>query len=744
MPITTKPIGSVSAPNELTEKAAGAVAIPIELTEKAVVDPSIPNQLTEKAATTPSAPNQLVEQAVVDPSIPNTLTEKGVGVVAAPNQLTELVEGGIAAPIELTEKVVGAVVAPNQLTEKAATIPSAPNELTESVVAGFPRALEPLVGMDFASQLYMQDNRPVLFDDLFTYSRNSNATFWNRRVNRNGKYEYFLDTDYVGNVENLLTYSENMAGADWTITGTLTVTETSLRTPDGAKAYLIDDTDTSADNGKLNNTFTIPNDSLTRCMSILLKRGDRDQIGISVFNTNGTNVSLNSVIDINSGTIISGGENAWIIYEGDGWWRFSKLITNNSSGNTSFIARIYPATNVVSEIGSVYASQAQVVIGNKSLPYVKTISAAVTETFTEDLRIEYNPSTGEALGALIEGGVTNLFLNSEEFDNVSWLKTNSAVVANNSLAPDETTSADHVSAASTASISPSIFDAITSVISSVYTNSFYVKKAEADIVQIRYDASNVTGSPRANYDLGNGVLGSVDAEISASIEDVGNGYYRISSTVTSASTSLVCYLVLIKSATDTRAQANSWTAGDGIHVWGAQCELLSFASSYIRTESGAVARAIDGLSLSSAGNFNEQNGSIVLNSSMIALSDVGQTMMIISDGTNVDRTQITIGATNKISAFISASSVTQANLASLDDIIPNITDNIVLNYQSNNADLIINGVSVGSDTSVITPVSLTTINLGTAAGGSTSPAYCHIKKAECYEEILTLQEINLL
>jgi hypothetical protein len=34
----------------------------------------------------------------------------------------------------------------------------------------------------------------------------------------------------------------------------------------------------------------------------------------------------------------------------------------------------------------------------------------------DSLRFEYDPETGESLGALIEGGSTNLFTYSEEFD----------------------------------------------------------------------------------------------------------------------------------------------------------------------------------------------------------------------------------------------------------------------------------------------------------------------------------------
>ena len=69
--------------------------------------------------------------------------------------------------------------------------------------------------MNFAAKSYTQSGTPVAFDDLFTYSRASSATFTNRRAKATGGYEYFLDTDYVGDVTNLVTYSEDFSNADW-------------------------------------------------------------------------------------------------------------------------------------------------------------------------------------------------------------------------------------------------------------------------------------------------------------------------------------------------------------------------------------------------------------------------------------------------------------------------------------------------------------------------------------------------
>ena len=219
MAITPKPAGGIAAPNTLTGEAAGNVAIPNTLTGKAVGDVSAPNTLSGEAVGTVAAPNTLTGEAVGDVAAPNTLTGEAVGDVAAPNTLASQSVGSVAAPNTVTTKAVGAV--------------TAPNTFSGVTPAAFPRTLTPLVDLNFAANSFAQNGVAKDSSDILTYSRPSSATFTNRRLDVNGDWEYFLDTDYVGDVENLLTYSEQFDNASWIKNG-ITLSSTNKHiAPDG-------------------------------------------------------------------------------------------------------------------------------------------------------------------------------------------------------------------------------------------------------------------------------------------------------------------------------------------------------------------------------------------------------------------------------------------------------------------------------------------------------------------------------
>jgi hypothetical protein len=122
-------------------------------------------------------------------------------------------------------------------------------------------------------------------------------------------------------------------------------------------------------------------------------------------------------------------------------------------------------------------------------------------------------------------------------------------------------------------------------------------------LQLLFGTGEVSNDPKINFDLSTGAISSQDADIDdALIVAVGNDWLRIGATITTASTILSPRFALIKSATDTRNQTNSWTAGEGLYIWGVQVEKGATASSYIRTTTGAASRLADQLSIPVAGN----------------------------------------------------------------------------------------------------------------------------------------------
>ena len=530
------------------------------------------------------------------------MNELIAGKIAAPKDLPADAVSSVGTPNTLPADSAGIVGTPNTVPSDSAGIIAAPISLTSATAAALPRSLTPMVEFDFAAKRYVQDGVAVAFEDIFTYTRASSATFTNRRAKKNGGYEYFLDTDYVGDVTNSMLYSEDFSKSPWVGTSA-TSTVNQLIAPDGTLTANKITYPVASYAWLGQNQYTYTNNDVVT-FSAYYKAGSITKV---LHNFYRGNVDAYIKVDLLSGAILNSVNTieSSVVNVGDGWYKLSvTALVSVAAGAKAQVARQEGAE--LTSGGYIYAWGAQVTESAKVLPYVKTLDVAVTKTFAETLRTEYDAVTGKNLGALIEGGSTNLALHSEDFSNAAWVKGDSTILSNEIVAPDDTFSVDKINAATSASIAPRVSQTITANISSTYTVSYYVKKAEASIVQIYFGGSDVANNPRVNFNLITGSVGSQDNDIvSATINPIKNDIYRITATVVAAvATGFTAGIVAIKSTTDTRAQANAWTIGDGVYVWGAQIEREPFVTSYIRTEGSAVSRSADNLHLPASGNVS--------------------------------------------------------------------------------------------------------------------------------------------
>ena len=689
----------------------------------------------EAGAVAPNSKTTVAESAGVAP-VSKTAISEAAGV--APVSKTAIAAASGIAPTSKTTIAESSGIAPVSKTAVAAASGIAPVSKTTVTAAGFPRALLPLVDMHFDTGVYSQNGNPVLFADLFTYARSSNATFINRRT-VNNRAEYFLDTDFVGNVENLLTFSEQFDNAAWTKTRS-SIASNTIASPIGniTADSLIEDSTASNDH-EVFQPFTTTASTVYN-FSVYLKSRGRTQARIRNQDISGVDVEL----DIKSGSILSVGNNALtakVEPMSNGWHRLSVSFNSGAGGGQDMM--ITPMANGSAiyngdGVSGLYIWGAQLTESAKPLPYVKTLTVAVTETFSESLRIEYNPVTGENLGVLIEGASTNLALRSEELDNATWTKTRSSIAANATTAPDGTTSADNFIEDSSASAThPVTQSSISFTSGNSYTLTIFAKAKERTEVFLQLSIAAFPAAPNAFFDIAGGTVGVVGAGVDSSeIKNVGNGWFRCSITATSDATtsSDIAIRPSVSGSTTYSGDGSS-----GLYIWGAQVEQQPFATSYIRTEGSTVARVKDDLSLSSSSTFGGK--SIFSEVSTLGFNSTTNGYFY-SMGEDINNSVSLLNSSaGRARLFINNNSITQTDISSV-FVLDDIFRKIFVNFTTNDIEFYSDSVLISSDSSSIAP-DTTNMQIGSTLGASTN-VFAHIRKLSVYNTTLTAQEVSLL
>ena len=172
---------------------------------------------------------------------------------------------------------------------------------------------------------------------------------------------------------------------------------------------------------------------------------------------------------------------------------------------------------------------------------------------------------------LVEVVARNLFTNSNDFANASWLKQNTSVTANSIVSPDGTQNASKFIPNST-----NAFHGIYSGATNYYSNnifSVYAKKGEYNylILQDQYSS--------AFYNIFNLDSGTIVSGTNGTITSVGNGWYRISVKFT-APAGLVYPTITIAPSTSASYLGDNTSGG---YLYGAQIEQAITLTEYFPT-----------------------------------------------------------------------------------------------------------------------------------------------------------------
>jgi len=307
--------------------------------------------------------------------------------------------------------------------------------------------------------------------------------------------------------------------------------------------------------------------------------GDRVEVGVNL----STGALLSAASTAGGFTAAS----ATVVAAGNGYYRVT--LTGTSDASASVQGRVFLLDNVATAsspsytgdgTSGIYAWGAQLELGSTASTYIPTTTAAVTVA---------TPRITDA-GYWAEEARTNLYTYSQEFDNAAWTKTAVTVTANQTSAPDGTSTADLMVEAASAN-----FHFVNQVKGSAATHAHVVYAKATGSGSKRYLVLSFQGAGvyTATFDVQAGTVTATSGAqyLTSEITSVGNGWYRCTATFTATGAGSA-YLALSNSST---LGLNSYT-GDGVsglYIWQADLQAGSFATSPIPTTSVAVTRAAD-------------------------------------------------------------------------------------------------------------------------------------------------------
>jgi hypothetical protein len=163
-------------------------------------------------------------------------------------------------------------------------------------------------------------------------------------------------------------------------------------------------------------------------------------------------------------------------------------------------------------------------------------AGVLTTAATNEARFDYDPLTLQPRGLLIEGARTNLFLNSADVAAAFPTNTATTVTADATVSPDGTVTGDQITRAGGVSAFRT-YSSVGTLGQSEVFSQFVKADGSGGLWGMRI-VGTYPNRVDAVFDLSNGTVsfsaGSTWAMVSATIQNVGNGWYRCSLIGTSA------------------------------------------------------------------------------------------------------------------------------------------------------------------------------------------------------------------
>jgi len=443
-----------------------------------------------------------------------------------------------------------------------------------------------------------------------------------------------------------------------------------------------------------------------------------------------------------------------------GWYKLTMTITPTSAATTTyfFLCVAAPSGGEIPSItgdtgnsflvfGAQVSSTGESVLNETTTSIHRQYASTLKSVSTAGQpRFEYGidgQSAGTSLGILVEGQSTNLLNYSEQFDNGYWTKSNTTVTANAAVAPSGELTADLITADQTGgSTSHNCSRPFAFTSGNTYTLSVFAKAAGYNKLWL-YRGNPATWEGVATFELtGSGTVSNVTG--SASIESVGNGWYRCSVTGTAGATASTSLLFGLDNGDGTLVYDGDDYSG--VLLYGAMMEQASHSSSYLKVEGSTATRAADSLSVATADipGFSEGVGTIVCETGGVASSTAVNQLAFGLNGP---------ASSNLFSAGVNNGGVTDSTVrvysqtpdgdqAFLNPGTATVGTGykLAVRYELDNIAASMNGGAVVSDTNGKVPVGIDTLWVGELEGNYHLNS--NLKRIAVYNEALS--DTNLI
>jgi hypothetical protein len=334
---------------------------------------------------------------------------------------------------------------------------------------------------------------------------------------------------------------------------------------------------------------------------------------------------------------------------------------------------------------------------------------------TNTPRFDFNATTGDCLGLLIEESRSNLVTYSDYSSGNSL--ANVTLSTNATTAPDGTNTAISM----TGSVGTSVkymYKGYSTTTTGTYTTSVFAKYNGEQYILLRVNDNAGVNDGQQRFDILNGIKdgnvanGGTATGASSTITAYPNGWYRLSVTVTFNSA-----LTLLQGAAVYLTGYTTTSSTNSVYLWAPQLEAGAFATSYIPTVASTVTRTADNASMTGT-NFsswyNSSEGTLLVDSSRFALGAVNAQYIICEGGVNVSNNDniIQLGTqfnANNMQFLVNAGGVNQVAIV---EASVTSKSRYISSYKVNDFAYTKNGATPTLDTSGTVPTGITQFNIG--------------------------------